>query len=201
MVEGIIHGVPLSVVDGNLQRHGERGNGNHNCHEEDDNDCFGVHRVAKKLRFPPTTRGEHRTNPLTKIGNATNDESAKRSFSPPPLRWWFSRQHHQQEQQQQQERSLQPVTPDGAPASTPGMVLSEHLGNTADVVESLTHDVKNWSLTRLPAPSLANDGVAGAPIGRKEKQQRCREARHRVRAAQRRYLEEQRRLSKRPGPG
>ena len=43
-----------------------------------------------------------------------------------PTRWWFRHSELQ-----------------------PGMVLSEQLGNPSDAVESLSHNARNWSLTRL----------------------------------------------------
>lgn len=38
------------------------------------------------------------------------------------------------------------------------MVLSDNLGDTSAIVDSLTHQVDNWSLTKLPSASKTNKG-------------------------------------------
>ena len=121
-------------------------------------------------------------------------QGREESSPSPPRQWWFSRHS--------------PTTPCGETATTTvaesplqirngsGMILSEHLGVTSDVVESLTHDVKNWSLTRLSTRSsiVGSDSSHTDSQRKKEKQKRCKEAQRQVRMARRQCLEAQRRL-------
>mmetsp|Transcript_5545 Transcript_5545/g.11443 ORF Transcript_5545/g.11443 Transcript_5545/m.11443 type:complete len:178 (-) Transcript_5545:644-1177(-) len=143
----------------------------------------------KKLRRPPQIPQENNKYSFT-YNERSSDSSNISSISPSPRRrWWFSRQ-------QQQQHSIQETTTSDTP-KTSGMVLSEHLGRTSDVVESLTYDVKNWSLTRLPSPSTIDTTTttnSNNKTKKKEKHQRCREAQRQVRMAQRRSLEEQQQL-------
>lgn len=157
-------------------------------HDDDDSDLQN----RKKMRLPAD--GPQLVSP-EKMNDGENSEEiiAQRqdeSSPSPPRQWWFSRHS--------------PTTP-GAETNTPaskrtplhvgnesGMILSEHLGATSDVVESLTHDVENWSLTRL---SPATVSTAPSTVGsKKEKQKRCKEAQRQVRLARRQCLEAQKRL-------
>ena len=173
MVEGHAHDVPLTVVDGHLVRRDEN--------DRVDDNGIGVHQVAKKIRRTPQENNNcsYIHNKKSSVGSNISSRSPS-----PPRRWWFSRQ---------QQHSIQETTTSGSRPTTSGMVLSEHLGRTSDVVESLTSEVKNWSLTRLSSPSTS-DGTATNYIHttkKKEKHQRCREAQRQVRMAQRRFIEEQ----------
>ena len=164
-------------------------------HDDDDSDLQN----RKKMRLPAD--GPQLVSP-EKMSDGENSEESKaqrqdESSPSPPRQWWFSR--------------LSPTTP-GAETNTAaskctplhvgndsGMVLSENLGVTSDVVESLTHDVENWSLTRL---SPATISTASSTVGsnetnskqKKEKQKQCKEAQRQVRMARRQYLEAQKRL-------
>jgi len=102
-----------------------------------------------------------------------------------------------QNQNQQQESSLSPQAHLGSnsqwlfqqanhnvssSSSSSSMVLSDHLGDTSHIVESMTHYNQvgqhcNWSLTSLSQqPQNANNNKKG----RANKQERCKAARHTV---------------------
>lgn len=105
---------------------------------------------------------------------AVSPDKESEATTSPPRQWWFSRTTNDKMAaavRQEQHNS--------------SMVLSEHLGRTSDVVESLTHDVKNWSLTRLEAASNTNVSR------KKEKQRKCKDAQRQVRMARRQCLEAQ----------
>eukprot|EP00751_Fragilariopsis_kerguelensis_P008788 CAMPEP_0170804898 /NCGR_PEP_ID=MMETSP0733-20121128/31023_1 /TAXON_ID=186038 /ORGANISM="Fragilariopsis kerguelensis, Strain L26-C5" /LENGTH=156 /DNA_ID=CAMNT_0011159125 /DNA_START=1 /DNA_END=472 /DNA_ORIENTATION=- len=79
----------------------------------------------------------------SRIGGVEDDREEKYPSS--PSQWWFSRHYFS--------------TVTGSDTNIlSGMILNENLGITSDVIESLTHDVSNWSLTRiqvsLPPPSI-----------------------------------------------
>ena len=177
-----------------VQRHCQEAE---SCDEDADLDLQN----RKKIRLPDTVPQAVSPDSMTNGEGTRNSKTHGREESSPspPRRWWFSRHS--------------PTTPCGETTTTPatesplqvrngsGMILSEHLGVTSDVVESLTHDVKNWSLTRLsPAALSTRSSMVGGDSShtesqrKKEKQKRCKEAQRQVRMARRQCLEAQRRL-------
>ena len=56
----------------------------------------------------------------------------------------------------------------------PQMVLRDNLGDTSAMVESLTHDVNNWSLTNLSSP------LSSGTKSEKAYKQKCRQAKREV---------------------
>lgn len=163
-----------------------------NCDRDGDLDLQN----RKKIRLPDYSPNAVSPDSMNDGEWTRNSETQWREEpSPsPPRQWWFSRHS--------------PTTPCGETATTTvaesplqiqngsGIVLSEHLGVTSDVVESLTHDVKNWSLTRLSTRSsiVGSDGSHTDSQRKKEKQKRCKEAQRQVRMARRQGLETQKRL-------
>lgn len=157
-------------------------------HDDGDSDLQN----RKKMRLPMDSPQLVSPEKMI-VGENSEEIKAQRqdeSSPSPPRQWWFSRHS--------------PTTPGGetnttASKRTPlhvgndsGMVLSDNLGVAPDVVESLTHDVENWSLTRL---SPATVSTASSSVGSKKgKQKRCKEAQRQVRLARRQCLEEQKRL-------
>ena len=165
-----------------------------------------VIKTRKKMRFPdpppvsPASIGG---------GDSGENEVVPKDVSCPPRQWWFSRHSLTtplagvtsnadtddsdvnikvpSEQREKAEKNV-----------VSGMVLSEHLGRASDVVESLTHDVKNWSLTRLSTtPSTTRttpNATKNSSDQKKEKHKRCKDAQRQVRVARRRCLEEQKRM-------
>ena len=158
-----------------------------NCDKDDDLDLQN----QKKIRLPDTVPQAISPDSVNNGECARNNETQGREDSSPspPRQWWFSRHS--------------PTTPATAVTESPlqiqnrpGMVLSENLGVTSDIVESLTHDVKNWSLTRLSTRSsiVGSDSSHTDTQRKKEKQKRCKEAQRQVRMARRQCLETQKRL-------
>ena len=106
-----------------------------------------------------------------------------------------------------------------------GIVLSENLATTSDVVESLTHDVSNWSLSRIHVSAIIenNSSSSSSKTGTERRisvlqsnddkkissinnntiknestiqlKRRCRDAFRQVRRAQRQFVEEHHQLS------
>ena len=108
--------------------------------------------------------------------------------------------------------------------SSSGIVLSENLATTSDVVESLTHDVSNWSLSRIHVSAIIeNNSSSSSKTGTERRisvlqsnddtkissinnntiknestiqlKRRCRDAFRQVRRAQRQFVEEHHQLS------
>lgn len=193
----------VTVVDDMRHCRRDHNDNSNNCNDSDD--CNNnVIKTRKKMRLPdppsvsPASIGD---------GDSGENEIVPEDVSCPPRQWWFSR------------HSLPtPLAGTTSNAATDdsdvvlpsaqrkkaqknvvsGMVLSEHLGRASDVVESLTHDVKNWSLTRLSTASTATRTtptvVKNSSDQKKEKQKRCKDAQRQVRMARRRCLEEQKRM-------
>ncbi len=159
------------------------------CHTEDDDRCFDTTfnknviqvdgspdhsdcdlNIRKKMRS---------VNPPVAVSpSVAGDEALQREASP-PRQWWFSRTTTKTAPTQQQKQHQQ---------LNSGMILTDHLGSTSDVVESLTHDVENWSLTRISQKTAANPNATNNSR-KKEKQRRSKEAQRQVRMARRRCLE------------
>ena len=178
----------------------------------DDENCSVM--MRKKMRFPETVDPPQAVvSPASGRTTNTGDNNDSAEINAqqqkelfPPRQWWFSRHSSMSLPQEaiiaaERSSSLQA-------ANSSGMVLSEHLGKASDVVESLTHDVKNWSLTRLPSPAVSTKHVVVGVVAdnnkdnnhsnvdsdrKKEKQKRCKEAQRQVRMAQRQCLEAQKR--------
>jgi hypothetical protein len=103
-----------------------------------------------------------------------------------------SQNQNQQQQQQQQEQHLgsnsqwlfqRANNNNGSNFSSSSMVLSDHLGDTSHIVESMTHNNQvgqhcNWSLTSLSQAQQPNNN--NNKKGRANKQERCKAARHTV---------------------
>ena len=168
-------------------KHDEKGNNTH------DIACMEEVQLRKKLRLP-TTMASAMVSPAC---SDDFDPGQDERTSPPhsPRQWWFSRDSNINCSTSDKFAQAQ-----GDPSSASGMVLSEHLGRTSDVVESLTHDIKNWSLMRLSTETskTKQKGIQNDPKRRKEQQRRCKDAQRQVRMARRRCLEEQRSLLQSP---
>lgn len=95
-------------------------------------------RASKKPRAPPKRHQVAWQSRSPSVGNVSTSSAAsglaeseahltsEQELPKDPNSWWFV---HSEQQ--------------------PGMVLSEHLCNTSDAVESLSYNAPNWSLTRL----------------------------------------------------
>lgn len=172
----------------------------------------GDRMARKKIRLPEDMETAQVVSPATTGDDSEDTEEKEQPTASPPRQWWFSR------------HSLPtPLAGAGANSTTSnvsrsrnpndsGMVLSEHLGKASDVVESLTHDVKNWSLTRLSTTASATstssnnrNNSTGSNIHmnanrKKEKQKKSKDAQRQVRMARRRCLEAQTRLGSSTNP-
>ena len=198
------------------------GIGNENDNENDSSNRDGSGEsespTRKKLRFPNAVAPMLVSLATTTTDNDSRGSETREQQLPdpsPPRRWWFSRHSLPVASPGFTTNSTNDAAVDTS-STTPnreshngnavsGMVLSEHLGRASDVVESLTHDVHNWSLTRLsvtPAPAAAAHSAAASSsttsradesVRKKEKQKRCKDAQRQVRMARRRFLEEQKR--------
>jgi len=151
--------------------------------------------TSKKLRSTEAVAPTFVSPATTTEADPRGNETRELTDPSPPQQWWLSR------------HSLPIASHPSAPTrgshrnDVSGIVLSEHLGRASDVVESLTHDVQNWSLTRLSIASTPATSSAAIVSGtascadsiRKNKQKRCKDAQRQVRMARRRCLEEQKR--------
>jgi hypothetical protein len=197
---GNMHAVsPLVTTVVDDMRHCRRDdNDNHdNCSDNCNNNDV---KTRKKMRLPEAVVDPTLVSRASIRGDSGENEVPE-DVSCPPRQWWFSR------------HSLPtPLVGAASNATTDsngilpfaqkkeaqknvvsGIVLSEHLGRASDVVESLTHDVKNWSLTRLSTASTTTTTTPTADR-KKEKQKQCKDAQRQVRMARRRCLEEQKRI-------
>ena len=147
------------------------------CQEEKDQHCDNAFNdtdgdddfSSNNINCGFSVRKKIRTVDIDPTPAVSPDKELEATTSP-PRQWWFSRDMAAVQQKEQHNSS---------------MVLTDHLGRTPDVVESLTHDVKNWSLTRLEAASTSNVSR------KKEKQRKCKDAQRQVRMARRQCLEAQ----------
>mmetsp|Transcript_56742 Transcript_56742/g.63434 ORF Transcript_56742/g.63434 Transcript_56742/m.63434 type:complete len:183 (+) Transcript_56742:44-592(+) len=174
--------------------------------------------------MPSTMHDYNNDNDITRrikksrIGGVEDDREEKYPSS--PSQWWFSRHYLSTLVAVKSSGILSPqssivsaITPSRSTVTgsdtniLSGMILNENLGITSDVIESLTHDVSNWSLTRiqvsLPPPSITttstNTNITTHTniSNHSEKiklKQRCKDAQHQVRRAQRCFTEEQQKL-------
>lgn len=180
------------------------------CHQQYNNNDNDITRRIKKSRIG----GVRQVVGLTSADIVEDDKEEKYPSSP-TSQWWFSRHYLSTPVAVKSSSILNPqssIVSAMSPRSTgtgdtdilSGMILSENLGTTSDVVESLTHDVSNWSLTRIQISPTTTTTSNNTNItthinsnyhSKKIKlKQRCKDAQHQVRRAQLRYTEERQKL-------
>lgn len=159
-------------------------------------DCNSDDNTRKKMRVPKAVDPTPLASP-TFIGDDFGAKELREEEDDQlqsPCQWWFSR--HSSPCCAGKVAAAQFTELQRESENSSSMVLSEHLGLASDVVESLTHDVHNWSLTRLPNTAAAkNNGRSSSAKSdrKKEKQKRCKDAQRQVRMARRQCLEERKR--------